>query len=375
MISRIELKELASHQLDDAYFVSLFLNVDPKQVKPEEWLLHFKNLSRKATSTMQNGDKASVAPDIDRLEKYLTDHPDGLKRGLAIISSTSKNFWWVYNSALPFMSDLVIKRDPYIKPLAYQIDQYQHYLIAFVSGEYVRLFVAGMGELAEVTDFYHPTPNPNSLRDGGSGDMGEQRAQRRREHTRQILYKDSAQAIEKLLLKEEIKRIILLGTDKARGHFKENLSEALLHKIVAESQIDRNSTNKEILEKSLPIMKDVEYQFERKALGELFDKAGAIEGASALGLAAVLDALQQGNARKLYVMTHQVAEGMRCTKCKALSLIVEGDCPYCAGTMETVPFIYDHAIQRAIDQGVRVDLLEDAPDLAKVGGIGALLRY
>jgi len=375
MISRLELKELASHTFDGAYFVSLFLNVDPKQVKPEEWLLHYKNLSRNAINAMPNGDKAKVIPDIDKLERYLTDRPDGLKRGLAVISSTAMNFWWVYHSALPFMSDLTIKSDPFIKPLAHQIDQYQRYLIAFVGGETVRLFIAGMGEAVEVTDIYHPAATSNALRDGGMGDMGEIRAQRRKEHSRQILFKDAFHVIEKLLVKEEIKRIILLGTDPARGHFKEILPELPLHKIVAEGHIDKNAGEKDVLERSLPLMRQVEFQFERKALAELFDKAGAIEGGSALGLRSVLDALQQGKVRKLFVMTHMAAQGMCCSQCKALSTVIEHDCPYCGGKMTAVPFIYDHAIQKALEQDARVDLLEDAPELSKNGGIGALLRY
>lgn len=375
MISRLELKELASHTHNDAYFVSLFLNVDPKQVKKEEWLLHFKNLSRNALNAMPNGDRAKISSDIDKLERFLTDRPDGLKRGLAVISSTAKDFWWVYHSALPFMSDLIIKQTPFIKPLAHQIDQYQRYMIAVLSGDTVRLYIAGMGEALEVTDIYHPTPSVNTDRDGGMGDMGEIRAKKRKEHSRQILFKDSIQVIEKLLVKEEIKRIILLGTDSTRGNFKETLPEPLLHKIVAESPIENNVTEKEVLERSLPLMKQAEYQFERKALAELFDKAGAIEGGSALGLAAALDALQQGNVRKLYVMTHMVDQGMNCRQCDALLPVVEGGCPYCGGTLDKIPFVYDHAIQKAIEQGVRVDLLEDAPELAKAGGIGALLRY
>ncbi len=375
MISRIELKELASHTLDDAYFVSLFLNVDPKQVKQEEWLLHFKNLSKNAINAMPNGDKANIIPDIDKLEHYLTNRPEGLKRGLTIISSSAKNFWWIYNSALPFMSNLIIEREPFINPLVHQIDQYQRFLIAFVGGETVRLFIAGMGEIIEVTDIYHPAATSNTLRDGGAGDMGEIRAHRRKEHSRQILYKDSYHIIEKLLVREEIKRILLLGTDSARGNFKETLPDPLLHKIVAEGHIDKNADEKDILNKSLPLMKQVEFQFERKALAELFDKAGAIEGGSAVGLSAVLDAIQQGNVRKLYVMTHMAAKGMCCRRCKALSAVIEKDCPYCGGEMDIVPFIYDHAIQKALEQGVRVDLLEDAPDLVKAGGIGALLRY
>jgi peptide subunit release factor 1 (eRF1) len=375
MISRLELKELASHNHDDTYFVSLFLNVDPKQVKKEEWQLHFKNLSKQALTTMPNGDLGKVLPDVERVERYISDHPTGMKRGLAVISSSMRNFWWVYHSALPFVPNLVIKRNPYLNPLVHQIDQYQRYLVAMVGSEDARLFIAGMGELIEVTDFYHPHSSSNALRDGSRGDMGEVRANHRREHTQHVHFKDIANTVEKLLAREEIKRVLLIGGDAARGHFKEALPEPLKARIVGESTVEHNARERDILERVLPLMKAAEYQFERKALAELFNRVGSSEGGSVLGMADVLTALQQGNVRKMYVMTHLTADGMRCKQCGALSKLHESDCSYCGGAMEKIPFIYDHAIQRAIDQGAHIDLLDDAPELAKWEGIGALHRY
>lgn len=375
MITRLELKELASHTLDDAHFVSLFLNVDPKQVKQDEWQLHFKNLARRALAAMPNGDRPKVAPDLDRLERYLADHPNGLKRGLAVVSCCAKDFWWVYHSALPFMADLVIKRDPYIKPLMQQLDQYQRYLVVVVGAEEARFFVAGMGTIQEVTDIYRPLDVSNATRDGGRGDMGALRAQRRKDNNQRILFKDAAAVMERLLTKEEIKRALLGGTDAARGHFKEVLPEPLRHKVVADFHIDRNAGHKEVLDLCLPMMKDVEFQFERKALAELFNRVGLAVGGSVLGLSDVLAALQQGNVRKIFVMTNLADGGMACDHCGALTPRRDRSCPYCGGKMLDAPFIFDLAIQKAIEQGARVDLLEDAPELVKAGGIAAMLRY
>jgi len=374
MLSRLELKELASHTLDGAHFVTLYLNLDPKQVKHAELPLHFKNLVR----TLPTTDKAKVAPELNSIEKFLADHPTGLKRGLAVIACSERNFWWVYHSALPFKDDLVVKRDPFLKPLLLQLDQYSRYVVAVVGREEARLFIAGMGEMLEVTDFFRlanvDNPSRDGSRDGAWGGMGKIREQRKKEHTTRILNKDVAAAMEDLMKREEINRILLGGTDQSRGHFKEALPEALAHKVVAEFHVDKNAGIKEMLEIILPVMKDVEFNFERRALQELFEKSGK-EAGGVIGLNPVGNALQQGNIRKMFLISDQLEKGMVCGKCSALTPVIVGPCPYCGGEMETVTHMYDLAIQKALDQGVRVDLIEHSPDLKKAGGIGALLRY
>jgi len=370
MLTRLELKELASGTLDGANFVTLYLNLDPTQVKRDDLQLHFKNLIR----TISQPDKSLVARDIEKIERFLADHPEGLKRGLAIISSSARDFWWIYPSALPFHDELVVQSNPYLKPLLTQLDQYQRYLVAVVGGELARLFVAGMGEMFEVTDFYRPTSDGNPSRDGGWGGMGGVREQRRKENTQHILYKDVAHAMDELLKREEIKRVLLGGADHSRGHFKEVLPESLSRKIVGEFHVDRNASVKEMLEKVLPAMKDVEYQFERRALTELFDRQGKDTG-GVVGLPDVLDALQQGKIMKMYVSNDRTAGGMVCGSCAALTPVRDDPCPYCGAEMKSVKYMHDLAVRKALDQGVRVDMIEHSKELAQVGGIGALLRY
>jgi peptide subunit release factor 1 (eRF1) len=375
MITRQELKALASQKFEDAYFVSLFLNVDPKEKLKDNWHLHFKNLAKNALTSIPQPDKLEVGRDIERLEKYLLDRPDGLKRGFTAISCAKKEFWWTYHSAIPFPNELIVHRNPYLKPLMLQFDQYQRYLVVIVGGDEARLFISGMGELESVASVDRPISHTDPTRDGHRGDMGELRAQRHREKEMRVLLKDLATTIDKVKQQEEIKRILLGGTDNARGKLKELLSDWLLDKIVAEFHIEHNASEKEILDRVLPVMKEVEYKFERKALKELFDRIGTGEGGGVLGLSDVLTALQQGNIRKMFVMSHFPLAGMVCAHCHALTPVRERDCPYCNEKLQEAPHIVDLAIQKAIDQGVRIDMIDDSADLIKAGGIGAMLRY
>ena len=372
MLTKKEIKELASHMLKDSLYVSLYLDVDPKNNPKDKWLLHFKNLAKEATGKLNSKDKASIKPDIERIERFLADRPDGLQRGLAIFSSQAANFWRYYHTAFPFSNQMVIENDPYIKPLAAMNDIYQRYLIIVVRGERGRVLISDMGEIEELPIVINPRPDTDPGRDGKTGDMGEVRARKQKEEAQKKLHKEIKNVIDKVRREEGIDRILLGGTENARGRFREYLPDNMTRRIVGEFSVEYNAHPKEILDVCLPLKKKIEYKFERKALKELFNQGA---NGSVYGLSDVLNALQQGNVRKMYVMSNISISGMVCNVCGALTEEHNIPCPYCGGEMRRVNYMLDHAIQKAIDQGARIDMLDEAPELVKAGGIGALLRY
>jgi len=375
MLTKHELKELASFMLEDTLYVSLYLDVDPKNnPKKDEWFRHFKNISREVMSRVTPDDKARVQPDIDLIEQFLIDKPKGLQRGLAIFSSHTLNFWKVYHTALPFTNQLVIEHDPYIKPAAAMLDQYQRYLVLVVRGSRARILISDLGQIEELSIVINPRPESNKDRDGSWGDLGEVRAQKQKEQAQKQLYKEIRTFIEKMQRDEGIKRVIIGGTESHRRTFFETLPDPLKERVVGEFAVEYNASPKKILKVCTPIMKDAEYRFERIALDELFNQGIGGDGA-VIGLSDVLDQLQQGNVLKLYVMQNMTVPGMVCNNCGALTPERERKCPYCEGKMRRVNHMLDLAIQKAIDQDARIDMLEDAPRLVKAGGIGALLRY
>jgi len=243
-----------------------------------------------------------------------------------------------------------------------------------VRGTRARILLAEMGQIEETSIVINVRPETDPARDGSTGDMGEARLQRQKKEAQKKLYKELRSVIEKMQREEGIKRILLGGTESGRGRFKDSLSDALKEHIVGEFAVEYNASPSEILKICMPIMNGVEYRFERKALDELFNQGGGGDG-SVLGLSDVLDALQQGNVRKLYVMSNMTTPGMVCRNCGALTMVRDKPCPYCGGEMRMINYMLDLAIQKAIDQGARIDMLEEAPRLVEAGGIGALLRY
>lgn len=370
MFNRKELKDLASISLQDDYYVSLYLNVDPKDNPKDKWLIQFKTLAKETLNEMDSHIQTIMQNDITNLESYLTDRPSGLKRGLAVISSASNDFWKAYHTAIPFQDQLVIDHKPYIKPLASMIDTYSRYLIVISGSKRVRFLLSGMGETEELSLIDRRDIETGSDRDGGTGDMGEVRAQKQKEQIQKQLYKDAVQMLDQIQREENIERILLGGSDPNRGKFRDNVPDRITEDIVGEFTVEVAAPVNDVQERAEPVMKEAEYNFERKALDELFGN-----GNSVLGLSDVLTVLQQGNVHKLYVMSEMTIPGMICSSCGALTPERDRPCPYCDGKMNKVNYMLDLAIQKAIEQGARIDMLDEAPRLVKAGGIGAKLRY
>lgn len=371
MITRQELKELALHKIENAFFISLYLNVDPANIQKDGWLLHFKNMSRDALNKLKSRDKTRVQKDMELIEGYLADRPEGMKRGLVIFSCAEKPFWREYHSQLPFTNQLIVDHNIFLKPLAVLTDLYQRYLVAVVGKTTARILLTSIGEIEELTNIITEMSEPDTAKDGRIGDMAELRAERQRDKIKRIVHRDAMKVVESILAEEKIKRILVGGTDRNRAHFKEIMPQPLREKVVGEFAVDKRANNREILEKLMPVMHEIEYNFERKALDELFNQSTG----TVLGLSDVLTALQQGNVHKMYVLSSVTTPGMVCKRCGALTPERDRNCPYCASEMKRVPYMLDLAIQKAMDQGARVDMLDEAPRLDVAGGIGALLRY
>jgi len=374
MLTKQELKELASLQLKERLFVSLYLDVDPKSNPKKDWLRHFKSMTKTALAKLTPNDRKAIQHDIDKIEAYLTDRPSGMKRGLAIICSTQANQWRVYNTAIPFHNELIVDHDPYIKPLAQFVHLYKRYLIAVVDNDKVRLLITALGEINELTTIEKPEIEFDSTRDGMRGDLEEVRLQKHKDKVRRLLAKEATAVLENIIKSEDINQILIGGTDANRGNFKEALSPQHKAMVAGDFALEHDAGPADILLRVLPLLKEIERANDQRAIDELFNRSGSTSGI-VVGLSDVLTALQQGNIHKLYAVAEEKASGMHCAQCGALTPLRESTCPYCGAEMTQVPYMIDLAVQKAIELGAHIGLLDYAPELHKAGGIGAVLRY
>jgi peptide subunit release factor 1 (eRF1) len=105
----------------------------------------------------------------------------------------------------------------------------------------------------------------------------------------------------------------------------------------------------------------------------LRDAVNGRNGAVA-GLAGVLDALTAHRVHVLLVSDGYEAPGWHCGGCGRLAAVGRA-CPACKTTMDPVDDVVEAAVDRAMAQRIRLDVVVGNADLDVLGRIGALLRY
>ena len=83
MVSREEIREIAKMQGDGAYFVSLYMNVNPVTNPKGDYSIWFKNARKEAQESFGKDVLKKVEKDLDRMEAYVQGNKRSFKKGLA----------------------------------------------------------------------------------------------------------------------------------------------------------------------------------------------------------------------------------------------------------------------------------------------------
>jgi stalled ribosome rescue protein Dom34 len=255
------------------------------------------------------------------------------------------------------------------------MDEHERYGVVLTDNKRARLFTVVMGELTEHEDLFSDTGQ--RTRSLGADQM---RAQKRHDQRHQEEVASHAKrvidALHDLALRQPFDRLIVGGTPKAAGQLVRLLPTRLRGKLVDTVSVRVGGSQKEILNKILTVQERMEREREREivdgVLAELHDGGKAVAG-----LAAVLDAVNQGRVWTLVYGKGLTAEAGECGECNAYSPHSNGPCVYCGEEVHPLPQCVDRVTQSVIEMGGRVEVVdgEARKELDKPGGIAAMLRY
>lgn len=373
MVSREELKEIAKLRGDNAYFVSLYLNVNPVTNVKDNYVIHVKNLLKQNAEKLDKIVLKNVSKDFEKIESYIVANKRIFKKGLAIISSNKKKFWKEFHIAVPVKNDIIIDTTPYIKPLLDILDNYQRYAILLVGRESARLFMIHLGEIEEYIEVYTEGV-PGKHKKGGWFSLSEKSYERHIDYHVQRHLKDVLKQLDTLMSKERVGKLIIGGSEDAVSKVKNMLPQTISESIIGTFQADMNATGKEILEKTEPIFRAYENIKEAETIDEILTKTMKNENA-VIGVEDVMNAMQEGRIMKLVMLKDFSIEGLLCKNCGHLTIQNITSCPYCKGEIEKANYVADLIAQRAIEQGAVVDIVYENQKLQEAGGIGAILRF
>jgi len=362
MITHAELQALVDFESGGHPVLSLYLNVDPSRRSKEKYMLWLRNLLKEVS---RQADPA----DVERVERYFGLEYEWQGKSVACFACTRAGLWQAYPLAVPMQDGAFVSERPYIKPLTDLMDQHQPYGVALVDREGARLFLIHLGEIVATAGTLGEETKRHK-----QGGWGAQKLQRHEDVQASHNLRSAASVAVDFFQQEQVRRIVLAGTEDTVSQFYTLLPRAWQDRVVGNIPIDMNATEMEVLTKSRAVVEEALANEEATIVERVITSAAKSEGAT-VGLSDTLAALQEERAHLLVVAEGFSAPGYRCTHCGYVAARSEGQCPYCGGKMAHVDDAVEYAVKRMLEQGGQVESVRDNMDLAKAGSIGALLRY
>jgi peptide chain release factor subunit 1 len=365
VISEDRIRELAGHR-GSCVVTSCYLNVDgrryPRHADYEAQLSHLVREAREKAAGTGPDDARSVAADLDRITAWVRGGFERSHvRGLAFFACSVDGFFEVVESPLPVPNGIVLNHTPHVRPLESILQAYERFAVVLVDRQRARLFRFELGELTEHTEVFDAVPR--GVAQPGHPAQGSRGAHVQR-HTDEVTFAE--------LQRRPVDHVILGGPHEVVVEL-----EGLLHPWVRDRVVDRlviptTAGPDEVRQAALAVEAAVTRRSEAALVDRLRDAIGT--GGGVAGLELTLGALVERRVDVLLVSEGYEAEGWRCRSCRYLGPRGRR-CPVCARSMEFVDDVVEEAVQEALANRCRVQMVRESADLDVLGRIGALLRF
>jgi peptide chain release factor subunit 1 len=376
MISEDRVRALAGHR-GSCVVTSCYLDVDgrrhPRHADYETQLDHLLREGREKAAGFGPEAVRSVAGDLDRIASWVRGGFDRSHvRGLAFFACSADGFFEVVESPLPVNNEIVVNHTPHVRPLESVLQAYDRFAVLLVDKQRARLFRFEVGELTEHTEVFDAVPRGGDQ--GGHPAQGSRGAHVQR-HSEEVAHrhlKHAAEVTFSELQQRPVDHVILGGPHEVVAEL-----EGLLHPWIRDRVADRlvipvTAATEEVRQAALAAEAAVARRNESALVGRLRDGVGT--GGGVAGLEATLAALVERRVDVLLVSEGYATEGWRCRSCRYLGPLGRR-CPVCSNPMDLVADVVEEAVEEALANKCRVQMVRGNADLDVLGRIGALLRF
>ncbi|MBI1882879.1 MAG: hypothetical protein HYS08_01545 [Chlamydiae bacterium] len=376
MISFRQIEELINMKTDSLPLVSFYLGMEGSRYSKKNCENALKDLMKEREKDIQNFEKnknhkLSLEKDFEKIRQYVKNELDWKgKKGVAIFSSSSMNFWQVYFLPSSVKNTLVIDHTPYIRPLIALFDEYRRFCMVLVDKSKARIFEVFLGEIEEHTEFTDALPR--KAKAGGWKGYEENRIQRHLTEEVRKHFKKVADSLTDLFKLHHFDWLILGGHRAEFPEFEKELRPFLEDRIVARLEMDLRASQENILEKALKVEKEISKEHGETSVKNLLELTG--ERQAVTGVLGTLTAFRRGQVHSLVVSRDYQVPGMRCLKCGYLDQ-EHKNCPQCKEPLQAIPDLVDDLVEAAVTQGCKVEYVSGNGRDRQWGGIGAILRF
>jgi hypothetical protein len=307
------------------------------------------------------------------IETYLLARPASGALGLALFSRSGEQpFFLPLEFQVPLPTWIVVNRRPSIYHLVEIKDNYDRYVILFVTEEGARILGINLGSITQ--EVWKSRPELRRLM--GSEWTKEHYQHHRRERSRQFI-REQIQIADRLMSAGGYGHLILAGPARLTAGVRQALPKHLMAKLVDVVSATAADRLPDVVAATLQPFLEHE-ESESLAMVDQLLKQIHMHGLAVAGTSASLTALHAGQVDVLVLAKeYQPGEGWGCAVCgfAATESKYLAGCPKCQSNQLRQFDIKEEMVRQAEQLGCGIEVVDHSDPLMQLGGAGCLLRY
>jgi peptide chain release factor subunit 1 len=342
------IRKLAELDAGELPFLSIYLDVRPEATgqKPQlrEGLLILEDRMREIRRTFlpRGADLDSFDADAARIDAFVRDEMEASTEGVAIFACNGLGVWETIEVTVPFESQVTVAGRPDLYQLAKLEDEYERAVVGIIDTNTARLYVYEYGKLEPAGG---PDEDPVHFQKRQTGGWSQARYQRHIDNHRKDFADEIVQALQDLVEREDVHHVVLAGDEVVMSHLNRAMPKALAQKVTGTFKADIRANVNEIAAEAMPILERAERESGMSVVARLVQEVRSgrlgVSGVEATGRA-----LERGQVDTLVIDEAKIG-----------------------------PIERKELVRLAAMTSAEIEVVEDAPPLAEMGGVGALLRY
>ena len=372
---RDELRHLADIRFDRRIVLSLYLDLDPTEfATPPARATAVRSLLDEAErrvreqDDLDQADRQAIETSLERARRLLErELPTEGARAVAVFACEQAELFTALTLPRSVSNRVAIERSPLIGPLA-RMERRERWCVALVSRRDARIFRGSQHGLREIEQIHDTVFGQHD-----QGGWSQARFGRGIEKEKDDHLKHTAEALMRHHKRRPFQHLLVGGPREVAAHFEGKLHGYLSALLAGRIEVDVDSaTAEQVLQAAGPSFERLEDEREARALDLLGEGSR-----SALGLEAVLRALNERRVETLLLDQQFSARGTRCPACGWLGPEGEGTCQADGRELDLLDDLTDAAIELTVQQSAELLAVANRRDEfgERTGGAAALLRF
>jgi peptide subunit release factor 1 (eRF1) len=272
---------------------------------------------------------------------------------------------------VPFDNTFAVADKPLLTPLAALVAEAPPAIVVFVDGNHARLIPIDPAGRGEEVALAHEVPGRHDR--GGWAQLAQSRYQRHIEVHRDQHFEAVAEALRELVDQTANARIVLAGEDRIVAVFRSRLPATLTGRVAGTISGARHEPASALVDRATALLARLDASEQARVVDELLTEA-AKGGQAVAGVEGTLHAVGRGAVRRLYLLRTFDETGAACSSCAALQPGEAATCRMCGGPTKRVR-LSDAVVDRVVETGGEIVMIETHAALERAGGMAALLRF